>query len=73
MARIEHALAGLDAELIMMVHDEFVVEAAEEQAEAVAAIVEEQMTRAFTEVFPGAPMEGLVEAIVIRSWADAKA
>ena len=73
MARIEHALAGLDAELIMMVHDEFVVEAAEERAEAVAAIVEEQMTRAFTEVFPEAPTEGLVEAMVVHSWADAKA
>jgi DNA polymerase-1 len=73
MARIEHALAGVDAELIMMVHDEFVVEAAEERAEAVAAIVEEQMTRAFTEVFPEAPTTGLVDVAIVGCWAEAKA
>jgi hypothetical protein len=30
------------------------------------------MGAAFSELFPGAPLDGLVEAKVVRCWADAK-
>jgi DNA polymerase I-like protein with 3'-5' exonuclease and polymerase domains len=72
MAAIERALVGPDAELIMMVHDEFVVEAAEDRAEVAAEVVEREMTAAFAEVFPEVPTNGLVEGKAVRCWADAK-
>lgn len=47
---------GYDAHNMIIVHDEFVMEVVEEQAETVARLVEEQMSRAFTDIFPQVPM-----------------
>lgn len=47
---------GYDATILMVVHDEFVVEVREDQAEKVAQIVEEEMIRGFTHFFKKIPM-----------------
>ena len=47
---------GYDATILMIVHDEFVVEVREDQAEEVARIVEEEMIRGFSHFFKTIPM-----------------
>jgi DNA polymerase I len=72
LARVERGLAaaGLDAVLVAVVHDELIVEAAEADAAVAARVLEEGMTAGMLDVFPGAPVAGLVEARVGPSWAD---
>jgi DNA polymerase-1 len=48
MVRLGPALAGLDADLLLQVHDELVVEAPAGEAEAVAAVMREVMEKAMT-------------------------
>jgi DNA polymerase I len=72
MVLLDRALGGLNAQLILSIHDELLVETAEDVAEEVKSRLIDAMTRAFVEFFPGAPTTGLVEAKVVRSWADAK-
>jgi DNA polymerase I len=69
MARVHRALEGLDADLIMQVHDELVVEAAAAAAPEVEALVVEHMTAAWTDLFPDAPSTGIVDARISRVWA----
>ena len=69
MARVHAALEGPDARLILQVHDELVVECLEDEAPAVAALLEAQMVAAWTEVFPGAPALGIVEVKTRPCWA----
>ncbi|NLN92720.1 MAG: hypothetical protein GX130_05330 [Candidatus Hydrogenedens sp.] len=61
-----------DARIVNAVHDEIVVIAREEDADAVARLLQECMTRAFLEMFPDAPTMGLVECGVGENWAEAK-
>jgi DNA polymerase I-like protein with 3'-5' exonuclease and polymerase domains len=61
-----------DARIVNAVHDEIVVIAREEDADAVARLLQECMTRAFLEMFPDAPTMGLVECSVGKNWADAQ-
>ena len=74
LARLEDALAGLDAHLVNVVHDELVLEVAEGDATAVKAAVEQAMAEGFLAVFPdGAGVtSGLVEAKAGPNWAAAK-
>jgi len=58
--------AGLDARVIMQVHDELVLEAAEQHVEAVVAGVKEQMSNAATLSVPL-----LVEAGIGDNWDEA--
>jgi DNA polymerase-1 len=69
MARVHRALEGLDADLIMQVHDELVVKAASPAAPEVEALVIEHMTAAWTDLFPDAPSTGIVDARISRVWA----
>lgn len=57
---------GFDARILMVVHDELVVEVREDQAEVVARIVEEEMVRAFTHYFKNIPMR--VDAHIGPTW-----
>ena len=57
---------GYDATILMIVHDEFVVEAREAQAEEVAQIVEREMVRGFSHFFKEIPMR--VDAHVGPTW-----
>jgi DNA polymerase-1 len=72
MARVHAALEGLDARLILQVHDELVAECADGEAPRVAALLEEHMTGAFVELFPDAPAAGLVTTAIVKCWGEAK-
>ena len=63
------ALEGLDAEPILVVHDEIVLECAEADAEAAKERLTEAMVRGFLEIFPVGETRGLVEAKVRGNWA----
>ena len=72
-ARLRAALPG-KAQLVLQVHDEFVVEAEDDEAvvSATKSIVEEAMIAAFEALLPGAPTKGLVTAHSGPNWAAAK-
>jgi len=58
--------AGLDAKILMVVHDELVIEVRKDQAEQAARIVEEEMVRGFTHFFKNIPMR--VDAHISDAW-----
>jgi DNA polymerase I len=72
-ARLRAALPG-KAQLVLQVHDEFVVEVESDEAvvDATKSIVEQQMIAAFEALLPGAPTNGLVTAQSGPTWAAAK-
>lgn len=72
-ARLRTELPG-KAQLVLQVHDEFVVEAHGDEVSirATKQILEEEMTGAFEVLLPGAPTTGLVEAHSGPNWAMAK-
>jgi len=69
MVRVSDALreAGLRAKLILQIHDELIVEAPVEEAEAAKAILEREMTQVASFAVPL-----VADAQVGRSWYDAK-
>jgi DNA polymerase-1 len=69
MARVHAALEGRDAQLILQIHDELVVECAEHEGPAVEALLVEHMTAAWLELFPDAPINGLVDVATRQCWA----
>jgi DNA polymerase I-like protein with 3'-5' exonuclease and polymerase domains len=69
MANVERALPG---SMILTVHDELVLEVDEHRAEEIAALLPAYMGAAFSELFPGAPVNGLVVVKIAHCWADAK-
>ena len=64
--------ASINGGLIATIHDELVVEAAAADAEAARTILEQTMTDAFAETFPGAPTNGVATAKIGRNWAEVK-
>ena len=58
--------------LVACVHDELLLEVAEDDAEEARQILEQSMIDAFTETFPGAPVNGVATAKIGRTWAEAK-
>lgn len=74
LIRIEKALDWTTARIVNTVHDEMILEVREENAEAVARLVESSMIYGFLDVFPGhlAVTKGLVEATIANSWGEAK-
>ena len=62
----------IDAVMVAQIHDELILEARTEAAEAVSAILAAEMTSAFLTAFPDAPFVGLVDVRAGRSWADLK-
>jgi DNA polymerase I len=69
MAKVADALPGA---LILQVHDELVLEVPEDEAEQAAAVLDAWMVAAFAELFPGAPLAGLVKVAICKSWSEAK-
>jgi DNA polymerase I len=69
MAEVARALPGA---LALQVHDELVLELPEAAADAALGTVDALMTMAFADVFPGAPLAGLVKAKVATAWSEAK-
>jgi DNA polymerase I len=72
-ARLHTELPG-KAQLVLQVHDEFVVEVEGDAAVVLAAkrILEQEMTAAFEALLPGAPTNGLVAAYSGPTWVAAK-
>jgi hypothetical protein len=72
-ARLRRELPG-KAQLVLQVHDEFVVEVDDDEsaAGAVKRILEQEMTAAFEALLPGAPTTWLVDAHAGLNWAAAK-
>ena len=62
---------ALDAFLIASVHDELIVECDEQCADKAMILLEEAMVYGFTQIFPEAPTNGLVEARKAKSWLKA--
>ncbi len=58
--------AGYDARILMVVHDEIVVEAREDQAEAVAKLLESNMIKGFSHFFKKIPMK--VDVNISNTW-----
>jgi DNA polymerase I len=69
--RLRAELPG-KAQLVLQVHDEFVVEGDEAVVSAAKRIVEQEMIAAFEALLPGAPTKGLVSAHSGPAWAAAK-
>nr|MCR5042170.1 DNA polymerase I [Clostridia bacterium] len=67
MIRVEDRLKGMDARLIIQVHDELIVECPGDEAEEVAAILKEEMENVVDLKVPLT-----VEAHIGRTWYDAK-
>jgi DNA polymerase I-like protein with 3'-5' exonuclease and polymerase domains len=72
-ARLRAELPG-KAQLVLQVHDEFVVEVEDDEALLLAAkrMVEQEMIAAFEALLPGAPTNGLVAAHSGSTWSAAK-
>jgi DNA polymerase I-like protein with 3'-5' exonuclease and polymerase domains len=69
MARVYAALEDLDAQLLLQIHDELLVECAEPIAAGVEALLVEHMTAAWLELFPDGPTHGLVDTSARPCWA----
>jgi DNA polymerase-1 len=67
----DRALRDYPARIIAVVHDELVVEADTDAADAVADVLQTEMTRAWQDFFPEAPTTGLVDVGGGPTWADA--
>ncbi len=63
---------GIEGGPVAWVHDEILIEVAKADAERASVLLIKAMTDAFAETFPGAPLNGLVEAHIGMNWADAK-
>jgi DNA polymerase-1 len=63
---------GIDGGPILWMHDEIVLEVPEADAERAKELLERAMTEAFATTFPGAPLQGLVEARIGDTWAEVK-
>lgn len=63
---------GLDAHLVFFLHDEVMVDCAQEHAAQVQAVVEEAAAQAVKTVFGAVPVEVPVATGVVNSYADAK-
>jgi DNA polymerase-1 len=64
--------AGIDGGPVAWLHDEFILEVKTADAEPAAKLLEQAMTEAFAETFPGAPLNGLVETRIGPDWASIK-
>ena len=66
LSYVSDALKDLDARLINSIHDEFVVECAQDLADEVLEMTKTAMTRAGEDLLAKVPVE--VEIVVSREW-----
>jgi DNA polymerase I len=64
--------AGVDGGPVAWLHDEIVMEVAAEDADRAAELLKGAMIDSFSETFPHAPLNGLVEPHIGLSWGEAK-
>jgi DNA polymerase I len=72
IAMVFRRLRGIRGGLVASVHDELLLEVAEDDAERARVILEETMVEAFELTFPDAPTNKVVEVQVGRTWKDVK-
>jgi DNA polymerase I len=74
LTAIDQALfeVGSDGAPVLWLHDEIVLEVPQADAERAKELLEQAMVDAFLATFPGAPVNGLVEAHIGLNWAEAK-
>jgi len=74
LAAIDQALfdAGIEGGPVAWLHDEIVLEVPTEHPVKAEELLVKAMTDAFAKTFPGAPLNGLVEANAGLNWAAAK-
>ncbi|NCB66808.1 MAG: hypothetical protein EOM48_11680 [Bacilli bacterium] len=72
LGKLHEALNGYDAKIVNCVHDEILLEVAQDDASAVRAILEQVMIQGFLDIFPNASTAGLVDAKCGSNWAEAK-
>jgi DNA polymerase I len=72
MVHRRYLAAGIRGGLVATVHDELLAEVVEDDAEPARDILQQTMVEAFEETFPGAPVNGVAEAAVGRTWAELK-
>jgi DNA polymerase I len=63
---------GIAGGPVAWLHDELVLEVPEADAPRAKELLEQAMTDAFAEIFPGAPLQGLVEAKIGDNWSEVK-
>ena len=63
---------GHDAVMVAMIHDELNLETGNQGSDAVATLLAEEMTTAFSATFPDAPIGGLVDVKIGPSWSSLK-
>ena len=66
LIRLDDELAGYDARIVHILHDEVIVEVRKDIADSVAVTVKNCMEQAFKDVLPEVPM--VVEPVVKDSW-----
>lgn len=69
MAKLPATLEGLDAKIILCVHDEILLEVAEQDAEVAGKALVHAMEQGFLEIFPEGPTNGLVNLKQGKTWA----
>jgi DNA polymerase-1 len=62
--------AGIDGGVVLFVHDELVCEVPEADAERTETLMVECMKRAFSETFPEAPLNDLVDTKISTTWGS---
>ena len=63
---------GIEGGPVAWVHDEILLEVPEADVNRASILLVKAMTDAFAKTFPGAPLNKLVEAKVVRNWAEMK-
>ncbi|NCC10900.1 MAG: hypothetical protein EOM31_10445 [Bacteroidia bacterium] len=72
LGKLPGYLTGLDAKIINCVHDEILLEASEQDVPVAKEALEKAMVEGFLQVFPDAPITGLVAAKIGNKWSDLK-
>ena len=74
LTRLPAALAGLDAHLVIIVHDEIILDTSEADTAVAAERLADVMAKAFLAIFSEAEnMSGHTETAIRDTWADTKA
>lgn len=70
IGQLYQKLQHFEAHLVMVVHDEIILEVPTNHAVHVKEVLEKAMIEAFTFMYPEACTKGLVEAKIGNSWGD---